>query len=145
MSKRDANAAWHFTVRHHDDGSITLEEWLDKSEKLPVSPTYELDARRWRLCRDAVVEAGRRSSIRVRWNRRNTRLGVHLGQFTALLIMMVEDVEIDDIPRALINIMGLAYDERPWCYLMVAKYPAWRKALRIAFLENPVTLEEVQR
>ena len=75
-------------------------------------------------------------------------LAPYLGKELVLLLWAIEDADPSQIPNALSNWQGLAPEERWWLYTTInASYGhpswgrdrGWRKAIRIAFTENPVT------
>lgn len=100
--------------------------------------------------------------VRVTFNRRLKQVGFPLGQWRGktvalsrplgkelvLLAWAVEDADPGLIPEALENWRGLQPEERWWLYTMTAaatghfhlgKNRGWRKAVRFALTENPVT------
>ena len=71
-----------------------------------------------------------------------------LGKELTVLAWAIEDADPSTVPTAIANWQGLAAEERWWLYTMTAaatgNYLAgrgrgWRKALRYALTENPVT------
>lgn len=73
-----------------------------------------------------------------------------LGKELCILCWAVEDADPALIPEAVRNWEGLAPEERWWLYTMTAaatgqamqKSRGWRKALRFALTENPLTKGE---
>ena len=77
-----------------------------------------------------------------------------LGKELCILCWAVEDASPDDIPNALHNWEALAPEERWWLYTMTnaatghainGRGKGWRKALRYALTENPVSEGLIQR
>lgn len=79
-----------------------------------------------------------------------TRLGIltpHFGKELTLLAWSTEDMDDSLLPNIISNWLGLEPEERWWLYTTVnatftkaeiGKDRGWRKAIRIAFSENPV-------
>jgi len=76
-----------------------------------------------------------------------TLLAPHFGKELTLLAWAVEDMEDALIPNVVANWTGLEPEERWWLYTTinatfaradVGKDRGWRKAVKIAFSENPV-------
>ena len=92
-----------------------------------------------------IRAAGHRS---VSWKQdRANILAPHFGKELTLLAWAVEDMDESLIPNIVANWMGLEPEERWWLYTTVnatftkaevGKDRGWRKAIRIAFSENPV-------
>jgi hypothetical protein len=89
--------------------------------------------------------AGMRASA---WKAGENRLAPHLGKELVLLLWAIEDADPSLIPSAMANWQGLAPEERWWLYTTInaatghaveGRNKGWRKAIRIAFTENPVT------
>ena len=82
------------------------------------------------------------------WKKGTNFLSPHLGKELTLLGWTLEDLGQEKIPAVIANWMGLVPEERWWLY-SIANAPfsdnsaagrgvGWRKAIRIAFSENPV-------
>ena len=78
---------------------------------------------------------------------RETMLSPSLGKELTLLFWAVEDADPSVIPAMLANWRGLAREERWWLYTTInatfghadhGHDRGWRKAIKIAFAENPV-------
>jgi hypothetical protein len=77
---------------------------------------------------------------------RETMLSPSLGKELTLLFWAVEDADPTVIPDMLANWRGLAREERWWLYTTINatsshpdhRHRGWRKAIKIAFAENPV-------
>jgi hypothetical protein len=74
-------------------------------------------------------------------------LAPHLGKELTLLFWAVEDADPSLLPAMLANWVGLAPEERWWLYTTInatSGHPehgrdrGWRKAIKIAFAENPI-------
>ena len=83
-----------------------------------------------------------------RWKRGNNLVTRLLGKELTLLAWAVEDADPALIPAALRNWQGLAPEERWWLFTMTSaatghalhgRNKGWRKAVRFALTENPVS------
>ena len=83
-----------------------------------------------------------------RWKTGYNPVSRVLGKELTVLAWAIEDADPATVPTAIANWQGLAPEERWWLYTMTAaatgNYLAgrgrgWRKALRYALTENPVT------
>jgi hypothetical protein len=148
-------APHHFVVRQHADGSVLIGErhtWPEEGHAPdPPRPKAVLDAYRWgRLAERAADEFNRRlradGARAGRWKRGETLLAAHYGKELTLLAWAVEGADPSVIPAMLANWSGLAPEERWWLYTTVnatftrpeEEPRGWRKAIQIAFAENPV-------
>ena len=92
-----------------------------------------------------IRSAGHRS---VAWKTEQPNiLPPHFGKELTLLAWAVEDIDESLIPNVIANWKGLEPEERWWLYTTVnatftradvGKDRGWRKAIKIAFSENPV-------
>jgi hypothetical protein len=82
------------------------------------------------------------------WKNGVTPLARPLGKELVLLCWAIEDAELASIPTAIRNWLGLAQEERWWLYTMTnaatghaisGRNKGWRKAVRFALTENPIT------
>jgi hypothetical protein len=82
------------------------------------------------------------------WKAGRIPLSRLLGKELVLLGWAVEDADPGLIPAAIKNWLGLMPEERWWLYTMTnaatghavyGKYRGWRKAVRFALTENPVS------
>ena len=89
-----------------------------------------------------------------RWKRGDNPVARLLGKELTLLAWAVEDADPALIPAAVRNWEGLAPEERWWLYTMTAaatghalhgRGRGWRKAVRYALTENPVTTDGRER
>ena len=89
-----------------------------------------------------------------RWKRGDTPVARLLGKELTLLAWAVEDADPALIPAALKNWLGLAPEERWWLFTMTnaatghalhGRNKGWRKAVRFALTENPVTGDRQER
>ena len=151
----------HFAVivSEEPQDPVVIEErftWKEEKEpangKLPVIK-IRLDQYRWdRIAESArsqfnkrIREAGHRS---VSWKTDQiSLLSPHFGKELTLLAWAIEDIDESLIPNAIANWTGLEPEERWWLYTTVnatftkaeaGKDRGWRKAIKIAFSENPV-------
>jgi hypothetical protein len=83
-----------------------------------------------------------------RWKTGANPLGRLLGKELVLLAWAIEDADPALIPAAIKNWLGLAPEERWWLFTMTnaatghavhGRGKGWRKAVRFALTENPVT------
>ena len=83
-----------------------------------------------------------------RWKRGDNPLARLLGKELTLLAWAVEDADPALIPIAIKNWLGLAPEERWWLFTMTnaatghavhGRNKGWRKAVRFALTENPIT------
>ena len=153
----------HFAViiPKKDDSPITIEErfdWQPQSKedhdaKKKSSPKVRLQRYRWEKIADPTR---RQFSKRMRlegsnkatWNSPGeTILAPHFGRELVLLAWAIEDIDEGLIPNAVANWLGLEPEERWWLYTTVnATFikpeiggdRGWRKAIKIAFSENPI-------
>jgi len=150
----------HFAVEtQRATGTVTIMErfaWgepaeADEPAPPPPSPKAILDAYRWARVAPAASDAFN-SRLRVAglrtadWSAEAV-LAPHLGKELTLLAWAVEDADPTLIPVMVANWVGLAPEERWWLYTTVnatSGHPehgrdrGWRKAIKIAFAENPV-------
>jgi hypothetical protein len=83
-----------------------------------------------------------------RWKAGHNTLSRSLGKELTLLAWAIEDADPALVPTAVANWHGLTPEERWWLYTMTAaatgnyvsgRGRGWRKAVRFALTENPVT------
>ena len=148
----------HFIVKIPVEGNVTIEErfaWEEDLNKQPRASVVkaELEDYRWNRIAEAAREqfnkriraSGHRS---VSWRKDNENiLAPHFGKELTLLAWSVEDVDESLIPNVIANWAGLEPEERWWLYTTAnatfssantGKDRGWRKAIKIAFSENPV-------
>lgn len=154
-------SAHHFVVNisGEEQNPVIIEEQFEWNGEDNVAPLkapivkVELDHYRWQRIADAAKEqfnrrirnAGFRS---VTWkNREGNILAPHFGKELTLLAWAVEDIDESLIPNVIANWTGLEPEERWWLYTTVnatftkadvGRDRGWRKAIKIAFSENPV-------
>ena len=89
-----------------------------------------------------------------RWKRGDNPMARLLGKELTLLAWAVEDADPALIPTAIRNWLGLAPEERWWLFTMTnaatghalhGRNRGWRKAVRFALTENPVTADSRER
>ena len=112
-----------------------------------------LDRRKWNAIAD-VVRAEFNTRLRKegkrpgRWKVGHNTLSRSLGKELTLLAWAIEDADPALVPTAVANWQGLTPEERWWLYTMTAaatgnyvsgRGRGWRKAVRFALTENPVT------
>ena len=108
---------------------------------------------KWDAIADAVrVEFNQRLKAQKlktgKWKRGQTPVSRPFGKELVLLAWAIEDAEPELIPVALQNWLGLAPEERWWLFTMTnaatghaiaGRNKGWRKAVRYALTENPVS------
>jgi hypothetical protein len=146
----------HFAVVMNGQGTRIEERrhWQTNADypvSRPPSVKVKLDAYRWRRIAET---AGRVFNDRLRqerrrtaeWNAGETVLAPHFGKELTLLAWAVEGADPTLIPNIVANWLGLAPEERWWLYTTInatsdrpdfGPERGWRKAIRIAFTENP--------
>jgi hypothetical protein len=151
----------HFAVilQKEKDTPVIIEERFESEQTVAPAGAksavakVRLDSYRWeRIAEPARAEfnkriraAGHRS---VSWEtRRESLIAPHFGKELTLLAWAVEDMDESLIPNVIANWIGLEPEERWWLYTTVnatftiadvGKDRGWRKAIKIAFSENPV-------
>ena len=144
----------HFALTaSKSDVSVEIRfHWGEESEE-PAQPEPKawLDGYRWSRIAEIVAHdfnrrlraAGQRQA---RWKAKETLLAPHFGRELVLLIWAVEDADPTLIQNMCANWGGLAPEERWWLFTTVnasSRHPeygkdsGWRKAIKIAFAENP--------
>ena len=152
--------------RHHyvviipldEHGTVMIEErfiWGIPSPDEPTrspSPKALLDDYRWSRIADTVRQQFNKRLRETglpaaKWACGETLLDDHFGKELVLLAWAIEDIDPSLIPNALSNWLGLQPEERWWLYTTInatSGHPehgrdrGWRKAIKIAFAENPV-------
>ena len=147
----------HFAVIWAGMDEVSVVErfvWMT-SAQVPVSPRVSLKVKLTKHCwqsieRDVAKDFNERLQ-RVgyppaAWQPDETVLAPHFGKELVLLGWAVEDDEDALIPNMVANWRGLAPEERWWLYTTInatsghpeyGKDKGWRKAIKIAFAENP--------
>ena len=124
-----------------------------------VRPRVSLPRAKWTAIADEVrVEFNRRLRTQGlppgRWKRGGTPVTRLLGKEVTLLAWAVEDADPALVPTAVKNWLGLAPEERWWLFTMTnaatghavhGRNKGWRKAVRFALTENPVTGDRQER
>lgn len=149
----------HFVVAPQPGGAVLIAEthgWGEDAteeagEPQPPRPKALLDAYRWgRVSERAAEEFNRRlrgaGGRAARWKKGDTLLAPHFGKELTLLAWAIEGADPTLIPAMLANWSGLAPEERWWLYTTInatfvrpeEEPRGWRKAIKIAFAENPV-------
>jgi hypothetical protein len=152
-----AQSQHHFAVVIGRSGEVRIEErfsWADDEEdEIEPEVKARLDGYYWgRITTDVQTQFNqrlRREGLKAaRWmSSRDTLLAPDFGRELVLLAWAVEDTDPSVIPNIVANWTGLAPEERWWLYTTInatsghaehGKERGWRKAIRIAFAENPV-------
>jgi hypothetical protein len=148
---------YHFAVQiKGPEANVRIEERFAWPEPLGEvrAPLLKavLDPYRWsRISGPARSEFNRRlhseEMTTGRWKvKGDTLLAPHLGKELILLAWAVEDADPTLLPNMIANWLGLAPEERWWLYTTInatSGHPehgrdrGWRKAIKIAFGENP--------
>lgn len=158
----------HFAVVIPEDENtaVIIEErfvWGSEGESenpKDPSPKAVLDRYRWERIAEAaqaqfntrIRTAGHRS---VPWKKGgNNTLAPHFGKELTLLAWAVEDIDESFISHIIDNWAGLVPEERWWLYTTInatfrkpeiGRDRGWRKAIKIAFAENPVLETPVEK
>lgn len=153
----------HFVVLfpEKDDDPVTIEErfeWNDTLEAVadtarPPLVKVRLERYRWERIAEAAraqfnqkIRSGGHRSVAWKTDRENL-LPPHFGKELILLAWAVEDIDESLIPNVIANWTGLEPEERWWLYTTVnatftkaeaGQDRGWRKAIKIAFSENPI-------
>jgi len=153
----------HFAVvfPEKDEDPVTIEErfeWDDTLDNVadrgrPSLVKVRLDRYRWERIAEAArgqfnkkIRSGGHRSVAWKTDRANI-LPPHFGKELILLAWAVEDIDESLIPNVIANWTGLEPEERWWLYTTgnatftqaeAGKDRGWRKAIKIAFSENPV-------
>ena len=145
----------HFVVAMVSGDLVLIgerHEWAVDDDVPDVArPKVILDSYHWERIADRVSDEFNRrlrvAGIRAgRWKRGETLLAAHFGKELTLLAWAVEGADPTVIPAMLGNWSGLAPEERWWLYTTINatfvrpddQPRGWRKAIKIAFAENPV-------
>lgn len=168
-----AESAHHFLVTIPSDAnaSILISEHLIRDESTAhralsfamghddATVRVVLPRLKWDAMADAVrAEFNRRlrqSGLKAGiWKPGQTSLSRLLGKELVLLAWAIEDADTGLIPVAIKNWLGLAPEERWWLFTMtnaatghalIGRNKGWRKAVRYALTENPVSDHPPQR
>jgi hypothetical protein len=153
-------SAHHFAlIADSATGSVVVEDRFtwgdaegDDDEAAPKATAKALlDAYRWARIAPTAAETFnarlRAAGLPTATWTAESLLAPHLGKELTLLFWAVEDADPTLLPAMLANWIGLAPEERWWLYTTVnatSGHPehgrdrGWRKAIKIAFAENPV-------
>ena len=154
------------------DAWITLSEhfeWFEPTAEMPIPvPVNDVNAH-LRVMLRRPVWAAMAEDVKAEFNRRLRAYGLKtakwpaagqvpidrtLGKELCVLAWAVEDCDPALIPTAIRNWLGLVPEERWWLYTMTnaatghalnGRGKGWRKALRFALTENPVSEGLMQR
>lgn len=150
---------YHFVVDTRLDNLVLIVEryvWGDdvsSAKGRDVRLKAKLDDYRWLGIADKAADVFNRQLSRLGQKgamfrkHGETMLAPQLGKELTLLAWAVEDQDASLIPNIYANWSGLAPEERWWLYTTInatfsdpdmGKDRGWRKAIKIAFAENPV-------
>ncbi|MBT3366890.1 MAG: DUF3780 domain-containing protein [Nitrospina sp.] len=157
----------HFLVQipKGTNGNVIIYErftWQPDADKQAIRalmdrPKVMISKHKWSLIADALKTEFNKRLKSTKLNLGQWRIGQVLveklfGKEMVLLAWAVEDCDPSVIPSAIANWRGLSPEERWWLFTMtnastgdVNDKRGWRKALRYALTENPVTEKNVQR
>ena len=137
-----------------DDASPALGVGLQDAKSRVLLPRPKWTA----IAEEVRVEFNRRLRKQGlpsgRWKRGANPVTRLLGKELTLLAWAVEDADPALIPAAVKNWLGLAPEERWWLFTMTnaatghalhGKNKGWRKAVRFALTENPVSGDRQER
>ncbi len=148
--------AEHFVYGESLEEAAARYRFSDKPKDFVArAPIIKVDisAGRWqRVAEEVRTEFNRRllgkGQKKSSWKIGENCLSSHLGKEVILLLWAIEQANPADIPNALANWQGLAPEERWWLYTTInaatghvseGRGRGWRRAIQIAFTENPVT------
>lgn len=162
-------SAHHFAVIFPEkaEDAVTIEErfeWNDELEAAaaarPSLVKVHLDRYRWGRIAEAArgqfnnkIRSGGHRSVSWKTDQPNI-LPPHFGKELTLLAWAVEDMDESLVLNVIANWTGLEPEERWWLYTTVnatftraemGKDRGWRKAIKIAFSENPVPETPIER
>ena len=146
----------HFVYNEDVEEAAQRARFAEEPLPYPIRPPQakvSVSAYKWRrVADDLKAEFNRRlrtAGLRVSaWKTGENRVAAHLGKELVLLLWAIEDADPTLIPNAVANWQGLAPEERWWLYTTInaasghaleGRGRGWRKAIGIAFTENPVT------
>lgn len=149
-------AAEHFVFGEEVEDAAARERFAEEPLAYPIRPPQvkvELSLHKFDGVADEVrAEFNRRLRQQgmkaSNWKPGENRLAAHMGKELVLLLWAIEDADPSLIPTALANWQGLAPEERWWLYTTInaasghaveGRGRGWRRAIGIAFTENPVT------
>lgn len=162
-----AESEHHFVVSipRSDSGDVEVSEWFSFGEQPRLaSPHVDVSSARaprrklcishykWGLIADELrVEFNRRlrtASLKsASWKAGDNLVAAHFGKELMLLLWAIEDADPGLVRIAVANWDGLVPEERWWLYTTInatsghpehGRGKGWRKAIGIAFTENPV-------
>jgi hypothetical protein len=146
------------------ESTIKVIEHFEWPGEVPDDTTISFDNRDLKVIikREFFNEVA--DAIKAEFNRRLTAHGLPTGRWPArsgtallsasfgkellLLLWAIEDASTNDIQNAVHNWLGLSPEERWWLYTMTnaatgqalaGRNRGWRKAVRFALCENPVS------
>ncbi len=147
----------HFAVVVDRSGTVSfIERFVWETDAIEPTvheprPKAVLDEYRWgriaELAAEIFNQRLRRAGLKPGVWKGETLLAPHFGKELTLLAWSVEDADPTLIPNMIANWAGLAPEERWWLYTTInatishpqhGKDRGWRKAIKIAFAENPV-------
>lgn len=156
-----SESPYHFAVTiDAATGRVTVTErfvWPagdNGTAERPPANKAMLDSDRWQRIAGVAAEVFNRRLAqahlrRVGWRPEgDTLLAPYFGKELTLLFWVVEDADLTVIPNMVANWVELAPEERWWLYTTVnatsryaehGKDRGWRKAIKIAFAENPAS------
>lgn len=157
----------HFLVQipKKRNGNVVIYErfdWQPKAAEQAIRafmdrPKVMFSKHKWNLISDALKTEFNKRLKAAKLNIGQWRIGQVMveklfGKEMVLLAWAIEDCDPSVIPSAIANWRGLSPEERWWLFTMtnastgnVNDKRGWRKALRYALTENPVSEKNVQR
>lgn len=168
----DSEKTRHYFVVHlpaSPDGAVRVVERFEWTGEVPSDADVPNESKDLKvvLARDRFKEVA--EECKAEFNRRLTAHGYSSGRWPVrgavpldrsfgreltLLFWGIEDCDPNDIPNAVRNWLGLSPEERWWLYTMTnaatgqayaGRGRGWRKAVRFALCENPVTEGIIRR
>ena len=154
IPKSEEGEVWiteHMSFPEHGWGEKIRDVESTADERTRVA----LPRRKWNAIADVVSEEFNRrlrnSKIRTgKWKQAGLNpVCIMFGKELVLLAWAIEDADPGKIPTAIANWKGLSPEERWWLFTMTnaatgqalrGKGIGWRKAVRFAFTENPLSV-----
>lgn len=149
-----AESPYHFALKRLSNGGVAIVERFsfDSDDETTEQEKARLSAYLWERIETPVAgefndRLRREGSRSGKWLAGETLLAPHLGKELTLLFWAVEDADPTLVPSMVANWRGLAPEERWWFYSTInatssysehGKDRGWRKAIKIAFADNPV-------
>ena len=149
-----AGAMQPIVISEHQSWNLEhIAESVHFGDRLDGQVRSQLDRPKWNLIAENVraelnIRLKKEGKRPGRWKAGYNTVSRILGKELTLLVWSIEDADPALIPTAIANWQGLTPEERWWLYTMTAaatgsyvsgRGRGWRKAVRFALTENPVS------